>query len=99
MKIYDFKKLLGPCKKLTKQILFVVLFQGHVYQCKHFEHIRGSFRWFFAEQLRNWAMLGNVAVPSAPLKLGFFKLRKIIRFFSNNQTASNVCRHPNLRGR
>ena len=47
MKIYDFKKL------LTKRIIFVVLFQGHVYPFAHFKRIHGAFRWFSAEKLIN----------------------------------------------
>ena len=65
MEIYDFKKLLGPCKKTTKRIIFVVLFQGHVYQCEHFELIRGAFRWFFAKQWRNLNFYENLSLNSS----------------------------------
>ena len=60
LKIYDFQKLIGPCKKTTKRITFVVLFQGQVYPWEHLKHIRGAFRWFFAEQLRNFAFYKNL---------------------------------------
>ena len=57
-KIFDFNENLRFQKtyweKRTKRIIFEVIFQGHVYQCEHFEHILGAFRWFFAEQLRNF---------------------------------------------
>ena len=54
-----FKKLFVPCKKTTKRIIFVVLFQGHVYPCEHFECIRGAFC-FFAEKLRNFIFYENL---------------------------------------
>ena len=38
----------------------MVLFQGHVYQCEHFEYIHGAFRWFLAEQLRNFKFYENL---------------------------------------
>ena len=63
MKIYDFQNLIGPCKKTTKRIICVVLFQGQVYPWEHKEHIRGAFRRFFAEQLRNFDFYENLRFP------------------------------------
>ena len=40
--------------------IFVVLFQGHVYPCEHCEHIRGAFRWLYAEKLKNFDFYENL---------------------------------------
>ena len=48
------------CKKTAKQIIFVVLFQGHMYQCGHFECICGVFRWFSSAKLRNFDFYENL---------------------------------------
>ena len=63
MKIYDFQKLIGPCKKTTKRITFVVLFQGQVYPWEHLKQIPGAFRVIFAEQLRNFDFFENLRFP------------------------------------
>ena len=41
-------------------VSIVVLFQGHIYRCEHFEHIRISFCWLFAENLRNFNFFENL---------------------------------------